>query len=252
MKTGKLIWWFLKLGFGLVLIGCLLFFPLAVVFPSFHRYFAIWLWILPGSGLAYWISARLLGEPEAAHRSPVWHGHEFVVQAPLARQTAVCLGFSGATIGIVYAAVRSGQHSLAESVLWLLGSLFCLWMSRASWLGLRNMRRAGFAIRLDAEGIHYPGLPVLAWAQVQALTLQPERYDSEYSQSLLIQMQALPNIPSGIKALWYSPLPGASVRRQTISLPLPSALPLSGQRGHAKLLAAAQAMWQRHGSMQPD
>lgn len=243
MTSSNKVWWVLKLLSGLALIGCLLAPAAIVINPGLLQRVGPWLAAMLGSAAAYWFADRRL-RAAALLPAPVkveWRGAQFVLPAPLVRQAALCVGLSCITVGLGLAAVRDGLVQRWETVCWLLGALFGAWITRAGVLGLLRMRRAGFALKLDSAGIHYPGLPLLPWSQVRGLALDPPRPDSEQSQHLVVQIQALPDQPSGLRALWRAALPGATVRREQVRLPLPT---LSKS---APLLAAAEALWRRHG-----
>lgn len=126
----------------------------------------------------------------------------------------------------------------------LVGAVLGLWLCRAAIIGLVNLRRAGYALKLDASGVHYPGISLLPGSHVTALTREPLRLDSDRSQSLALQMRRLPEQASGLRALWRAALPSASITRHSVSLPLPTL------REPTVLLGAAQALWRRHG-LQP-
>lgn len=239
------IWWMLKLMAGLVLIGCLCAFALAVLFPELTRRAAAWAAVLLGSAALYWFANNRLGDTPRGPAVSHWRGEQFTLAAPLVRQAGLCLVLAGVGVLMPLVLLQNAEITGGARVGVLLGGLFGAWMTRAGVLGFLNMMRAGFALKLDAAGIHYPGQPLLHWTQVQGLALEPLRPDSEYSQSLVLQMRSLPEQPTRMRALWRAALPGASIRRHTISLPLPT-LSKSSQ-----LLDAAQVLWRRHGQRAP-
>lgn len=239
------IWWMLKLMAGLVLIGCLCAFALAVLFPELTRRAAAWAAVLLGSAALYWFANNRLGDTPRGPAVSHWRGEQFTLAAPLVRQAGLCLVLAGVGVLMPLVLLQNAEITGGARVGVLLGGLFGAWMTRAGVLGFLNMMRAGFALKLDAAGIHYPGQPLLHWTQVQGLALEPPRPDSEYSQSLVLQMRSLPEQPARMRALWRAALPGASIRRHTISLPLPTLSPSS------PLLDAAQVLWRRHGQRAP-
>lgn len=234
------VWWTLKLLAGLVLVACLLSVALAVVFPPATQHAGPWLGVLLLSAGVYWVAnARLgadAGRPPASH----WQGELHVLPAPLLRQAGLCLLLAGLSIGVPLAFVRGGQLSGWQAGLVLLGALLGLWLCRSAIIGFLNLKRAGYALKLDAAGIHYPGLPLLRWTHVTGIALDPPRPDSDRSPSLVLQMRSLPEQPSGLHALWRAALPGARISRHSVSLPLPTL------RKPTVLLDAAQALWRRH------
>lgn len=240
----RAFWWTLKLFAGLALVGCLLSVALAMVFPSATRQAGPWLGVLLLSAGVYWVvDARLgvdAGLPPASH----WQGHLYVLPAPLLRQAGLCLLLAGLSLGIPLAFVHGGEFRGWKAGLVLLGALLGSWLCRAAVIGFLNLRRAGYALKLDASGVHYPGLPLLPWTHVTELALDPPRPDSDRSTCLVLQMRSLPEQPSRWQALWRTAMPGASITRHSISLPLPTL------RKSTALLDAAQALWLRHG-LQP-
>lgn len=64
------IWWMLKLMAGLVLIGCLCAFALAVLFPELTRRAAAWAAVLLGSAALYWFANNRLGDTPGALQCP--------------------------------------------------------------------------------------------------------------------------------------------------------------------------------------
>lgn len=240
------IWWVLKLMAGLVIVGCLLAFTLAVTFPTLIRAGAVQAWgaCLLLSAALYWFANSRLEADAPRPRVSHWRGELYVLPAPLLRQAGVCAMFAGLSIGILAAFVHKGPLPGWEAMGVLLAALFSLWLCRASVLGLLNMRRAGYALKLDAAGIHFPGLPLLPWTDVEALELNPPRPDGDRSQCLVLQMRALPQQPSRLHALLRAALPGASIRHNSVSLPLPTL------RDPAKLMDAAQSLWRRHRALQ--
>ncbi|MGM9480979.1 hypothetical protein ACS5PN_07290 [Roseateles sp. NT4] len=238
------LWWTLKLLAGLAIVGCLLAVTLVVVSPGLVRNAEDWAAILLIAAAVYWFANARLGVPASRPSPSHWKGELYVLPVPWLRQVVLCVVLAGLSIGIPLALVCKGPLPGWEGVSVLLGALLGLWLCRASVLGLLNLRRAGHALKLDAAGIHFPGLPALSWTQVTDLALEPRRPDSDRSQCLVLQMRVLPEHPSGLRALWRAALPGASIRRNSISLPLPAL------RDSASLLDAAQTLWRRHGSSQ--
>lgn len=236
MKGGDKVWWVLKLASGLVLIGCLLAVALIVLMPDVLQHAGAWLVTSLTSAALYALAERNL----AARRRPTvvaeWRGTQFVLPAPFVRQTGWCLVSAGITATLAVVVVRARMVPLWETAFLVAGVLFGAWITRASVLGLLNLRRAGFALKLDAAGIHYPGLPLLRWTLMRALAIEPPRADSEQSQCLVVEMKAVPDRPSGLLGSWR-----ATVRRHRVMLPLPTL----GRS--SPLLAAAQGLWRRHG-----
>lgn len=235
------LWWALKLFAGLVLVGCLLCIALALVFPQLTQRVGAWLGALLVSAGVYWVANARLGA--SARLPPVshWQGDLYVLPAPLLRQGVLCLVFAGLSLGTPLVFFRGDPLPGWEKGLVLLGTLLVLWLCRAAVIGYLNMRRAGYALKLDASGVHYPGLPLLPWTDVTGLALEPPRPDSDRSQCLVLQMRSVPEQPSGLHALWRAALPGASFSRASVSLPLPT------MRKPAVLLDAGRALWRRHG-----
>jgi len=238
------LWWTLKLFAGLVLVGCLLSVALAVVFPTAIRHAGAWLCVLLLSAGVYWVADAGLGVDAGLPAASHWQGHLYVLPAPLLRQAGLCLLLAGLSLGIPLAFVHGGEFRGWRAGLVLLGALLGLWLCRAAVIGFLNLRRAGYALKLDASGVHYPGLPLLPWTHVTELALDPPRPDPDRSTSLVLQMRCLPELPSGLRGLWRTALPGASITEHSISLPLPTL------RKSTVLLNAAQALWRRHG-MEP-
>jgi len=234
------LWWALKLFAGLVLVGCLLCIAPAILFPELTRRAGAWLALLLLSAGVYWFADARLGP---ARPPPVsrWQADLYVLPAPLLRQGGWCLVFAGLSLGIPLAFVHGGQRSGWQEGLVLLGSLLCLWLCRAAAIGFVNLRRAGYALKLDASGVHFPGLPLLPWTHVCGVALDPPRRDADRAQFLVLQMRRLPEQPSGLRALWRAALPGASITGHAVSMPLPTL------RKPAVLLDAAQALWHRYG-----
>lgn len=237
----RAIWWTLKLFAGLVLVGCMLCVALAVVSPPLLQRGGAWLGVVLVAAAVYWLADARLGPAERPASS--WEGVRYVLPAPLVRQAGLCLVLGGLSLGIPLALVRGGQRSGWEEGLVLLGALLGLWLCRAATMGFLHQRRAGYALKLDGAGIHYPGLPLVPWPHVTGLALEPPRPDSDRSQCLVLQMRSVPERPSGLHALWRAALPGASISRHKISLPLPTL------REPSALLDAAQVLWRRHGQL---
>jgi hypothetical protein len=235
------LWWTLKLFAGLVLVGCLLAITMALVFPGSTGGTGAWLGVLLLSAGVYWVADGRLGGTSRPPPVSHWQGQPYVLPAPLLRQGGLCLVLASLSLGIPLVLFLGGQLRGWQEGLALLGALVGLWLCRAAVIGFLNMRRAGYALKLDASGVHYPGLPVLPWTQVTALALAPPRPDSDQSQCLVLQMRRLPEQPSGLHGLWRAALPGASFRKDSVSLPLPTL------RKPAVLLDAGQALWRRHG-----
>lgn len=235
------LWWALKLIAGLALIGCLLCIALALVFPQLTQRVGAWFAALLISAGVYWLaSARLSASaqpPPVSH----WKGGPYVLPAPLLRQGALCLVLAGLSLGTPLIFFRGDPLPGWEKGLVVLGTLLVAWLCRAAVIGYLNMRRAGYALKLDASGVHYPGLPLLPWTHVTGLALEPPRPDSDRSQCLVLQLRSVPEQPSRLHSLWGAALPGASFRRTSVSLPLPTS------RKPALLLAAGRALWQQHG-----
>lgn len=237
----RALWWALKLCAGLTLVGCLLSLALALVFPELVRSPGAWLGVASLSTVVYWIADAKLGSP--ARLTPVshWRGDLYVVPAPLLRQGGLCMALAGMSLGIPLALVRGGELLGWQQGVLCLGALLSLWLCRASVIGYLHLRRAGYALMLDASGVHYPGLPLLPWTHISGMALNPPRPDSERSQCLVLQMRVMPRQPSGLHALWRAALPGASITRRSVSLPLPAI------SKSAVLLDAAQTLWHRYG-----
>lgn len=236
------LWWVLKLFAGLVLVGCVLSVAPAVMFPEFTRHAGTWLGALLLSGGVYRVADARLGRPERPPAAPRWQAEQYVLAPRLLRQGALCLVLAGLSLGVPLALLHGGQLPGWQQALVLLGALLGLWLCRSAVIGLLHMRRAGFALKLDAAGVHFPGLPLLPWTHVTALALEPPRPDSDRSQCLVLRMRRLPEQPSGLRALWRAALPGASITGHSVSLPLPTL------RQPAVLLDAAHALWRRHGA----
>jgi hypothetical protein len=260
-------WWTLKLFAGLVLVGCLLSIALAVVDPELTGHAGAWFGVLLLSAGVYWVAnARLgahkatlrlegcgasaFGRPGGAHARPSpashWQGDLYVLPAPLLRQGGLCLVLASLSLGIPLALVHRGPLRVWQEGLVLLGALLGLWLCRSAVIGFQNLRHAGYALKLDASGVHFPGLPLVPWTQVTGLALEPPRPDPDRSQCLVLQLRSIPEQPSGLHAFWRAALPGASFSRHSVSLPLPT------MRKPNVLLDAGHALWRRHGPMPVD
>jgi hypothetical protein len=79
------------------------------------------------------------------------------------------------------------------------------------------------------------------WTQVTGLALEPARPDSDRSTCLVLQLRSPHDRPARLRAFWQAALPGASITRDSISLPLPT------MHKPAVLLDAAHALWRLHG-----
>jgi hypothetical protein len=236
----RAFWWTLKLLAGLSLVGCLLSVAFATLFPDrAARHAGAWLGVFLASAGVYRIADARLGGPARRPAAARWQGDRYEIPAPLLRQAGLCVVLASVGLGMPLAFVRAGRHPGWQAGLALLGGLLCLWLCRAAILGFLNMRRAGYALKLDTSGVHYPGLPRLPWTEVAGLALDPPRPDADRSQCLVLQMRKLPARPSKLQALWRAPLPGASIARDAISLPLPTL------RKPAEVLGAAQSLWRR-------
>ena len=240
----RLLWWSLKLLAGLVLVGCVLLLALAVVFPPLTERAGNWLAVFVLSAVVYAVAHAALGPPARPPAAADWQGHRHVVPAPWLRQGTVCLVLGVLGVGIPWVFLRDGSQPPWQVGLALLGGLLGLWLSRAAVIGFLNMRRAGYALQLDASGVHYPGQPLLPWTQVAGLALEPPRPDSDRTTCLVLQLRSAPERPAGLRALWQAALPGARITRDAISLPLPT------MRRPGVVLEAAQALWRRHGGGQ--
>jgi hypothetical protein len=233
--------WALKLLAGLVLVGCLLSVALAVVSPELTRRAGAWLGVLLLSAGVYWLADARLGAPARLPPVSHWQGELYVLPAPLLRQGGLCLVLAGLSLGTPLVLVHGGPLRGWQEGLVLLGALLGLWLFRAAVIGFLNLRRAGYALKLDASGVHFPGLPLLPWTHVTGLALEPPRPDPDRAQCLVLQMRSLPERPSGLQALWRAALPDASFSRRSVSLPLPT------MRKPTVLLDAGYALWRRHG-----
>jgi hypothetical protein len=231
------LWWALKLFAGLVLVGCLLCIALALLFPQLTQRVGVWLGALLLSAGVYWLANARLGASGRLPPVSQRQGEFYVLPAPLLRQGGLCLVLASLSLGTPLIFFHGDPLPGWGKGLVLLGALLGLWLCRAAVIGFLNLRRAGYAIKLDASGVHYPGLPLLPWTHVTGLTLYPPRD----SQCLVLQMRSVPEHPSGLHALWRAALPGASFSRASISLPLPT------MRKPAVLLDAGRALWRRHG-----
>ena len=237
----RVLWWALKLFAGLVLVGCLVSIALALVFPELTRRAGVWFGALVLSAGVYWLANARLGTSPRLPPVSHWRGEQFVLPAPLLRQGVLCLVLAVLSLGIPLVFFRAEPLPGWEKALVLLGALLGLWLCRAAVIGFLNLKRAGYALKLDAAGVHYPGLPLLPWTNVTGLALEPPRPDSDRSPCLVLQLRSVPERPSGLHALWRAALPGASISRASVSLPLPTL------RKPAVLLDAGYALWRRHG-----
>jgi len=234
----------LKLCAGLVIIGCLYASVLAVIDPSYQKWFIHWIAVVISASAAFWFASIRVRELTPQTVVSTWQGEKFVLAVPWLSQLGTCLLLT--TFGLILPLVLLFMVPMTpwQTLGVLLGGAFGFWLVRASLLGLLNMKRAGFALKMDATGIHHPGLPVLLWSHVSGVELDPPHPDSDESQCLVVQMRQLPELPTGLHRLWRTTLPGSIIRRQTISLTLPTLT----RRISTSLLSAAKTLWKRHGN----
>lgn len=196
------------------------------------------------AGAVFWIAS--IRERELAPQTvdSTWQGEKFVLAVPWLSQLGTSLLFTTFGLALPLVLLVKVPMTCWQTLAVLLGGAFGFWLVRASLLGLLNMKRAGFALKMDATGIHHPGLPVLPWSHVSGVELDPPYPDSDVSQCLVVQMRQLPELPTGLHRLWRATLPGPIIRRQSISFSLPTLT----RRISTSLLSAAKTLWQRHGN----
>ena len=100
-------------------------------------------------------------------------------------------------------------------------------MDHAGCLGLVRRLNAGFALMLDADGVHYPGM-----------SIDPESPDSDTGQSLVLEVDAVPERPSAVHYWLLSSPPGAHYSRGKVNLPL-----MLMHMEPDEVLAAARELW---------
>lgn len=236
-------WTAVKVVAGVALTVCLLIFVVALVLPSRNVHVnALVIGFVTAVALYAVANRQLaaLGLPVAKPRMQ-WRGERLVLRPRWVPQTVMCIAFATLVFVLAFVVVTHKPRGTREHWLLGLGLLFFAWITLAACLGFVRRLGAGFALRLDTAGVHYPGIPPVPWNIVRGLSIDPPRPDSDTGQSLVLEVDAVRERPSGVSYWLLSPLPGAHYGRGKVSLPL-----LFMHMDPDEVLAAAQELWRRN------
>ncbi|MEO8835290.1 MAG: hypothetical protein ABI364_00970 [Caldimonas sp.] len=151
-------------------------------------------------------------------RAATLHAETLVVQPRWLLHGAFVVALVGAIAALV--AVRRGDPDVEDDLVCAVLIAFCFWLLALASAGLVRCLRAGYALRLDARGLHVPGLDVIAWAAVQGAELRAYQSRGVRFRQLVVRAAAVDAPWRAYERYVFGPLAGLVGSKGKVVVPL--------------------------------